>query len=183
MKLNTGEVGINIIRKAVGMVSESDVLLAEASKAVIVGFNVQVGSNAKLEAKRSGVDIRTYRIIYKVVEEIKLALEGMLEPDKKENILGKAIVLTQFKIPKIGFIAGAKVEHGIITRNSIARLIRDGEILFDKQSISSLRRFKDDVKEVKEGLECGIGLGDVIKYDENDIIEVYEIIKIKRKLE
>jgi len=183
MKLNTGEVGINIIHKSVGMVSESDVLLAEASKAVIVGFNVQVGSNAKLEAKRSGVDIRTYRIIYKVVEEIKLALEGMLEPDKKENILGKAIVLTQFKIPKIGFIAGAKVEHGIITRNSIARLIRDGEILFDKQSISSLKRFKDDVKEVKEGLECGIGLIDVKKYDENDIIEVYEIIKIKRKLE
>ncbi len=183
MKLNTGEVGINIIHKAVGMVSESDVLLAEASKAVIVGFNVQVGSNAKLEAKRSGVDIRTYRIIYKVVEEIKLALEGMLEPDQKENILGKAVVLTQFKIPKIGFIAGAKVEHGIITRNSIARLIRDDEVLFDKQSISSLKRFKDDVKEVKEGLECGIGLADVKKYVENDIIEVYEIIKVKRKLE
>lgn len=183
LKLNTGEVGINVIHKAVGMVSESDVLLAEASKAVIVGFNVQVGSNAKLQAKRTGVEIRTYKIIYKAVEEIKLALEGLLEPEEKEKIVGKAVVLTQFKIPKIGFIAGAKVEEGIITRNAIARLIRDDEIIFEKQAITSLKRFKDDVKEVKEGLECGIGLEGVKKYIENDIIEVYEIIKIKRKLE
>lgn len=183
LKLNTGEVGINVIHKSVGMVSESDVLLAEASKAVIVGFNVQVGSNATLQAKRTGVDIRTYKIIYKAVEEIKLALEGLLEPEQKVEILGKAVVLTQFKIPKIGFIAGAKVEEGIILRNAIARLIRDDEILFDKQAITSLKRFKDDVKEVKEGLECGIGLEDVKKYNENDIIEVYEIIEVKRKLE
>ena len=183
MKLNTGEVGINVIHKAVGMVSESDVLLAEASKAVIVGFNVQVGSNAKLEAKRSGVDIRSYRIIYKVVEEIKLALEGLLEPDQKEEVIGKAVVLTQFKIPKIGFIAGSKVEEGIIKRNAIARLIRDDEILYDKKAITSLKRFKDDAKEVKEGLECGIGLEGVKKYNENDIIEVYEIVKVKRTLD
>ena len=183
LKLNTGEVGINVIHKSVGMVSESDVLLAEASRAVIVGFNVQVGSNAKLEAKRSGVEIRTYSIIYKAVEEIKLALEGLLEPDQKEEIIGKAIVLTQFKIPKIGFIAGAKVEEGIIKRNAIARLIRDDEVLFDKKAVTSLKRFKDDAKEVKEGLECGIGLEDVKKYNENDIIEVYEIIKVKRTLE
>jgi translation initiation factor IF-2 len=183
LKLNTGEVGINVIHKSVGMVSESDVLLAEASRAVIVGFNVQVGSNAKLEAKRSGVEIRTYSIIYKAVEEIKLALEGLLEPDQKEEIIGKAIVLTQFKIPKIGFIAGAKVEEGIIKRNAIARLIRDDEVLFDKKAVTSLKRFKDDAKEVKEGLECGIGLEDVKKYNENDIIEVYEIIKVKRTLD
>ena len=183
MKLNTGEVGINVIHKSVGMVSESDVLLAEASKAVIVGFNVQVGSNAKLQAQRTGVDIRSYKIIYKAVEEIKLALEGLLEPELKEEIVGKAIVLTQFKIPKIGFIAGAKVEKGIITRNAMARLIRDDEVLYDKQAITSLKRFKDDAKEVKEGLECGIGLEGVKKYIENDIIEVYEIIEIKRKLE
>ena len=182
-KLNTGEVGINVIHKSVGMVSESDVLLAEASKAVIVGFNVQVGSNAKLQAKRTGVEIRTYKIIYKAVEEIKLALEGLLEPDKKEEIIGKAIVLTQFKIPKIGFIAGSKVEEGIITRNALARMIRDDEVLYDKKAITSLKRFKDDVKEVKEGLECGIGLEGVKKYNENDIIEVYEIIEVKRKLE
>jgi len=183
IKLNTGEVGINVIHKSVGMVSESDVLLAEASKAVIVGFNVQVGSNAKLQAKRTGVEIRTYSIIYKAVEEIKLALEGLLEPDEKEEIIGKAIVLTQFKIPKIGFIAGAKVEEGIIKRNAIARLIRDDEVLFDKKAVTSLKRFKDDAKEVKEGLECGIGLEDVKIYIENDIIEVYEIVKVKRKLD
>jgi translation initiation factor IF-2 len=183
LKLNTGEVGINIIHKSVGMVAESDVLLAEASKAVIVGFNVQVGPNAKLQANRTGVDIRTYKIIYKAVEEIKLALEGLLEPEQKIEILGKAVVLTQFKIPKIGFIAGAKVEEGLISRNAKARLIRNDEILFDKQSITSLKRFKDDVKEVKEGLECGIGLEEVKKYNENDIIEAYEIIKVKRKLE
>ena len=182
LKLNTGEVGINIIRKSVGMVSESDVLLAEASNAVIVGFNVQVGSNAKLEATRSGVDIRTYTIIYKAVEEIKLALEGLLEPEQKEEIIGRATVLTQFKIPKIGFIAGAKVESGIIIRNAKARLIRIGEILHEDKIVTSLKRFKDDVKEVKEGLECGIGLEDVKKYEENDLIEVYEIIKVKRKL-
>ena len=183
MKLNTGEVGINIIHKSVGMVAESDVLLAEASKAVIVGFNVQVGSNATLQAKRTGVDIRTYKIIYKAVEEIKLALEGLLEPEQKIEILGRAIVLTQFKIPKIGFIAGAKVEEGIISRSAKARLIRDDEILFDNQAITSLKRFKDDAKEVKEGLECGIGLEEVKKYNENDVIEAYEIIKVKRKLE
>lgn len=183
LKLNTGEVGINVIHKSVGMIAESDVLLAEASKAVIVGFNVQIGSNAKLQAKRTGVDIRSYSIIYKAVEEIKLALEGLLEPEQKIEILGKALVLTQFKIPKIGFIAGAKVEEGIITRNARARLIRDDEVLFDNQNITSLKRFKDDVKEVKEGLECGIGLEEVKKYNENDIIEAYEIIQVKRKLE
>jgi len=183
LKLNTGEVGINVIHKSVGMVAESDVLLAEASKAVIVGFNVQIGSNAKLQAKRTGVDIRSYSIIYKAVEEIKLALEGLLEPEQKVEILGKALVLTQFKIPKIGFIAGAKVEEGVISRNAKARLIREDEILFDNQNITSLKRFKDDVKEVKEGLECGIGLEEVKKYLENDIIEVYEIVQVKRKLE
>ena len=158
-------------------------MLAEAAKRFIGGFIVQVGSNAKLEAKRSGVEIRTYSIIYKAVEEIKLALEGLLEPDQKEEIIGRAIVLTQFKIPKIGLIAGSKVEMGIIKRNAIARLIRDDEIIHDKRSVTSLKRFKDDAKEVKEGLECGIGLEDIKKYNENDIIEVYEIIKIKRKLD
>jgi len=183
LKLNTGEVGINIIHKSVGMVAESDVLLAETTKAVIIGFNVQIGSNAKLQAKRTGVDIRSYSVIYKAVEEIRLALEGLLEPEQKIEILGKASVLTQFKIPKIGFIAGAKVEEGVISRNAKARLIREDEVLFDNQNITSLKRFKDDVKEVKEGLECGIGLEEVKKYLENDIIEVYEIVQVKRKLE
>jgi len=180
-KLNTSEVGIKVIHKAVGMVTESDVLLAEASKAVIIGFHVQVSSNARLQARQAGVDIRTYNVIYQAVEELTIALEGMLEPDKVESSLGKAEVLTQFKIPKIGFIAGCKVVEGLIIRNGKARVTRDGEILTEGL-INSLKRHKDDAKEVKEGLECGIGVDGVKKFQEGDIIEVYEIREVKRKL-
>ncbi len=182
-KLNTEEVGVNIIHKSVGMISEGDVLLAEASKAVIIGFNVQVGPNAKLQAKQAGVEIRNYKIIYNALEEIKLALEGLLEPEEVEEIRGRAIVQAQFKIPKIGFIAGAKVVEGQISRNLRARLIRDDEVIVNNASILSLKRFKDDVREVKEGLECGIGLEGVSKYKEGDEIIVYEVKKIKRTLE
>jgi len=180
-KLNTSEVGIKVIHKAVGMVTESDVLLAEASKAVIIGFHVQVSSNARLQARQAGVDIRTYNVIYQAVEELTMALEGMLEPDKVESSLGKAEVLTQFKIPKIGFIAGCKVVEGLIIRNGKARVTRDGEILTEGL-INSLKRHKDDAKEVKEGLECGIGVDGVNKFQEGDIIEVYEIREVKRRL-
>ena len=182
-KLQTEEVQVKVIHKAVGMVTESDVLLAEASQAVIIGFHVQVASNAKLQAKQTGVEIRTYNIIYDAVEEVKLALEGLLEPEYKEEITGKAVVQAQFKIPKIGFIAGSKVTEGLIKRSDKARLIRDKKVILDKCDITSLKRFQEDVKEVKEGLECGIGLSDSSKYLEGDIIEVFEIITIKRKLE
>ena len=181
-KLNTSEVGIKVIHKAVGMVTESDVLLAEASKAVIIGFHVQVSSNARLQAQQAGVDIRTYNVIYQAVEELTLALEGMLEPDKVESSIGKAEVLTQFKIPKIGFIAGCKVIEGLIIRNGKARVSRDGEVIAEGL-INSLKRHKDDSKEVKEGLECGIGVDGIKKFQEGDIIEVYEIREVKRKLE
>jgi translation initiation factor IF-2 len=181
-KLNTSEVGIKVIHKGVGMVTESDVLLADASKAVIIGFHVQVSSNARLQAQQAGVDIRTYNVIYQAVEELTLALEGMLEPDKVESSIGKAEVLTQFKIPKIGFIAGCKVLEGLIIRNGKARVSRDGELLAEGL-INSLKRHKDDSKEVKEGLECGIGVDGVKKFQEGDIIEVYEIREVKRKLE
>ena len=181
-KLKTSEVGIKVIHKAVGMVTESDVLLAEASKAVIIGFHVQVSSNARLQARQAGVDIRTYNVIYQAVEELTLALEGMLEPDRIESSLGKAEVLTQFKIPKIGFIAGCKVIDGLIIRNGKARVTRDGELLAEGL-INSLKRHKDDAKEVREGLECGIGVEGVKKFQEGDIIEVYEIREVKRKLE
>ena len=181
-KLNTSEVGIKVIHKAVGMVTESDVLLAEASKAIIIGFHVQVSSNARLQAQQAGVDIRTYNVIYQAVEELTLALEGMLEPDKVESSIGKAEVLTQFKIPKIGFIAGCKVTEGLIIRNGKARVSRDGEIIAEGL-INSLKRHKDDSKEVKEGLECGIGVDGIKKFQEGDIIEVYEIREVKRKLE
>jgi len=180
-KIKNDEVGIKVIHKGVGMVTESDVLLAEASKAIIIGFHVQVSSNARLQANQAGVDIRSYNIIYQAVEELKLALEGMLEPEKVEKSLGKAEVLTQFKIPKIGFIAGCKVIEGLIIRNGKARLIRDSD-LFSEGLINSLKRHKDDAKEVKEGLECGIGIVGVKKFIEGDIIEVYEIKDKKRKL-
>ncbi|RMF08270.1 MAG: translation initiation factor IF-2 [Candidatus Neomarinimicrobiota bacterium] len=182
-KLNTEEVGVTVIHKAVGMISEGDVLLAEASKAVILGFNVQVSANAKLQAKQAGVEIRTYKIIYNALEDIKLALEGMLEPEEVEEVRGRAVVQAQFKIPKIGFIAGAKVTEGIVSRNLSARLIRGEEVVVDHTAITSLKRFKDDVKEVKEGLECGIGLEGVNKYQEGDEIVVYEKKQIKRTLE
>ena len=181
-KIKTSEVGIKVVHKNVGMVTESDVLLAEASKAVIIGFHVQVNSNARLQANQAGVDIRTYNIIYQAVEELTLALEGMLEPDKVESSMGKAQVLTQFKIPKIGFIAGCKVTEGKVIRNGKARVIREGEIFFEGL-INSLKRHKDDAKEVKNGLECGIGVEGVKKFIEGDVIEVYEIKEVKRKLE
>jgi len=181
-KIKNDEVGIKVVHKSVGMITESDVLLAEASKAVIIGFHVQVNSNARLQANQAGVDIRTYNVIYQAVEELTLALEGMLEPDKVESSLGKAEVLTQFKIPKIGFIAGCKVLDGLVIRNGKARVIRDGEPLIEGL-INSLKRHKDDVKEVKDGLECGIGIDGIKKFKEGDIIEVYEIREVKRKLE
>ena len=182
-KLNTEEVNIKIIHKAVGPVSESDILLAQASNAVVIGFHVKESPNAKLLSKQTGVEVRTYNVIYQVVEEIKMALEGLLEPEKVEEIVGKAIVLEQFKIPQIGFIAGSKVTEGIIKRNGFARLIRDDEIISEGQQIASLKRFKDDAKEVKEGMECGIALKDVKKYKKDDVIEIYEIKEVKRKLE
>ena len=182
IKINNDEVEIKVIHKAVGMVTESDVLLAEASNAIIVGFNVQVSPNAKLQASQAGVDIRINTVIYNVVDEIKLALEGLLEPDKVENIVGKAIVQQQFKIPNLGFIAGSKVTEGIILRNVKARLIREDEIIIEGK-IESLKRFKDDAKEVKEGLECGIGIEGAKKYKEGDLIEAFEIKEIKRTLE
>tara|TARA_B110000914_G_scaffold178996_1_gene160931 strand:- start:1104 stop:3521 length:2418 start_codon:yes stop_codon:yes gene_type:complete len=182
MKLNNDEVVIKVIHSAVGMVTESDVLLADASNAVIVAFGVQVSSNAKLQASQGGVDIRTYNVIYNVVDEIKLALEGLLDPEKVENVVGKALVQQQFKIPNLGFIAGSKVTEGFIKRNMNARLYRDDQ-LFIEGKIESLKRFKDDVKDVKDGLECGIGISGMKKYLEGDIIEVFEVKEIKRTLD
>ncbi len=181
-KITHEEVGVQVIHKAVGMVSESDVLLASASKAVIIGFHVQVSSNAKLQAKQEGVDIRTYNVIYNAVEEVTLALEGLLEPEKVEEILGSAIVQATFKIPKIGFIAGSKVSEGTIVRNAKARVIREDQEIAEGE-IVSLKQVKDDAKEIREGFECGIGIDNFSKFKEGDIIVCYKIQSIKRKLE
>ena len=179
-KISNDEVGVQVIHKSVGMVSESDVLLAAASNAVIVGFHVQISSNAKLQAQQEGVDIRTYNVIYQAVEEVTLALEGLLEPEEIEETLGKAVVQESFKIPKIGFIAGSKVLEGNIVRNGKARVIRDDEEIANGE-ITSLKHLKDDVKEIKEGFECGIGINDFSKFKEGDFIICYEIKSLKRK--
>ena len=180
-KISNDEVGVQVIHKSVGMVSESDVLLAAASNAVIIGFHVQISSNAKLQAQQEGVDIRTYNVIYQAVEEVTLALEGLLEPEEIEETLGKAVVQESFKIPKIGFIAGSKVLEGNIVRNGKARVIRDDEEIANGQ-ITSLKHLKDDAKEIKEGFECGIGINDFSKFKEGDFIICYEIRSLKRKL-
>jgi len=180
-KISNDEVGVQVIHKAVGMVSESDVLLASASKAVIIGFHVQISSNAKLQSKQEGVDIRTYNIIYQAVEDVKLAVEGLLEPEQIEEILGRAVVQQSFKIPKIGVIAGSKVIEGTIIRNGQARVIRNEEQIAEGE-ITSLKHLKDESKEIREGFECGIGINNFSKYKEDDIIVCYEIKSIKRKL-
>ena len=181
-KIANEEVGVQVIHKAVGMVSESDVLLAAASNAVIIGFHVQISSNAKLQARQEGVDIRSYNVIYNAVEEVTLALEGLLEPELVEESLGSAIVQAAFKIPKIGFIAGSKVHEGTIVRNAKARILRDDEEIASGE-INSLKHLKDDVKEIREGFECGIGVDNFSKFKEGDIIVCYEIKSIKRTLE
>ena len=180
-KIANDEVGVQVIHKSVGMVSESDVLLAAASKAVIIGFHVQISSNAKLLARQEAVDIRSYKVIYNAVEEVTLALEGLLEPEKVEANLGRAIVQEAFKIPKIGVIAGSKVLEGLIVRNAKARVIR-GEEEIASGDINSLKHLKDDAKEMREGFECGIGLDNFSKFKEGDIIVCYEIKSIKRTL-
>jgi len=181
-KLSTDEVGVQVIHKAVGMISESDVLLAAASNAVIIGFNVQVSSNARLQAKQEGVEIRSYSVIYNAMEDVKLAMEGLLEPELVEKQLGKAIVQASFKIPKLGLIAGSRVTEGSIVRGAKARVIREEEEI-GAGEITSLKRFKDDAKEVKEGLECGIGIDSVKDFKEGDIIVCFEIQSVKRTLE
>ena len=180
-KIANDEVGVQVIHKSVGMISESDVLLAAASNAVIVGFHVQVSSNAKLQAQQEGVDIRSYNVIYQAVEEITLALEGLLEPELIEETLGRAIVQESFKIPKIGFIAGSKVIEGSIIRNGHARIIRNNEEIASGE-ITSLKHLKDDAKEMKEGFECGIGINNFSKFKEGDFIVCYEVKSLKRKL-
>ena len=181
-KINNDEVGVDIVHKGVGNVTESDVLLAQASQAIIIGFGVQVPSNTKLLASQNNVEIRAYSIIYQIVEDVKMAVEGLLKPDMVEEVIGVAVVKESFKIPKIGFIAGSQVESGKITRDSFVRLIREEEELVSKGSITSLKRFKDDVASVDSGMECGISVEGVKKYSEGDRIVAYKINEIKRTL-
>jgi len=180
-QLSTAEVKVEVVHRGVGAITESDVLLARASGAIIVGFHVRPDSNARAAADRERVEIRTYRIIYEAVEEVKLAMEGLLAPEKKEVVLGEAEVRQIFKIAKLGTIAGCFVRSGVIPRTGRARVIRNGVEVYDG-TLASLKRFKDDVREVREGFECGIGIENFNDVKVSDLIESYRIEEVARSL-
>ncbi len=182
IKLNTEEVKVNVIRKAVGPISESDVLLASASGAVIIGFHVRANPNARELAGKENVDIRLYRVIYDAINDIKLALEGLLKPAEEENVIGQAEVRETFKISRLGVIAGCHVLSGKITRNNRIRLVRDDVEIYTG-NVASLKRFKEDTREVASGFECGIQIENYNDIKEGDIIESFEVSQVKRKLE
>lgn len=178
-KLEVEDVRVKVIRSSVGAISESDVVLAKASNAILIGFNVRPSSAIKDSAKEQGVDIRLYNIIYKVVEEMEAAMKGMLEPIFEEKVLGTADIKQIFKFSKVGLIAGSYVSSGVIKRDAKARIIRDGIVIYDG-NINSLQREKDSVKEVKKGLECGITIENFNDIKVGDVIEAYELVEIER---
>jgi len=181
LKLSTEEIQVNIIHKAVGAITESDVLLASASDAIIIGFNVRPTGNARQIADKEEVDIRMYSIIYDAINDLKDAMEGMLSPEMKEEITGTAEIRETFKISKIGTIAGCMVTNGKIFRNSGIRLIREGVVVFTGE-LASLKRFKDDVKEVSKGYDCGMQVKNYNDIKEGDIIECFQEVAVKKKL-
>ena len=181
IKLSTTEIQVNVIHKAVGQITESDIMLASASNAIIVGFQVRPSMSARKLAEKEEIDIRLYSIIYDAINEIKSAMEGMLAPEIKEEIKGTAEVLTAFKITKVGTIAGCIVRDGKIIRNSKVRLIRDGIVVFTGE-LESLKRFKDDVKEVSKGYECGLNIQNYNDVHEGDFIEAFEQVEVAKTL-
>ena len=181
IKLSTDEVKTNVIHKGVGAITESDVALANSSKGFIVGFNVRAIPQARDMAKQEGVDIKYYSIIYELIDDIKNLLSGLLKPDITENITGYVEIREIFSISKIGNIAGCFVKEGLISRNSKIRILRDNIVIYNG-TISSLKRFKDEVKEVKAGYECGIMIENYSDIKVNDIIETFEVVETSRKL-
>lgn len=180
-RLSTEEISVNILHSGVGQITESDINLAAASDAIIIGFNVRAGANAKDLADREEIEIRTYSVIYKAIDEVKEAMEGMLSPEIQEQVIGNVEIREVFKISKVGTIAGCMVLTGKVTRNSKVRLLRDGIVKFDGE-LESLKRFKDDVKEVTKGYECGLNLKGYNDIEQGDILEVYEEVAVKKKL-
>jgi len=178
-KLSTDEVRVNIVHAAIGGITESDINLALASKAVVIGFNVRADAAARKLAENSGIDIRYYNIIYEAVDEIKAAMTGMLSPERKESILGTVEVREIFKISKVGTVAGCFVNDGIARRNAKVRLLRDNVVIHEGE-FDSLKRFKDDVREVKAGFECGLSLKGFNDLKAGDLIEVYEVVEVAR---
>lgn len=180
--LGNSEVGVHVISGGAGAITDNDVLLASSTKGYVIGFNMRPVTSARKLAEDKGVDVKTYTIIYELIDDIRLALEGLLAPTRVEKYIGRAQVKEVFNIPKIGTIAGSQVIDGKIERGCNIRLLRDGKIVFDGK-LSSLKRFKDDAKEVKNGLECGVALQDYNEIKVNDIFEAYLIEEVKRKLE
>jgi len=181
VRLSTDEVSVNIIHTGVGAITETDVDLASASNAIILGFNVRPGVNAQQYAEKEKVDIRTYRVIYKALEDIRDAMEGLLAPELRERVRGHAEVRQIFKVPDVGNIAGVYMRDGLVNRNFQVRVIRDGVVKHEGE-LSSLKRFEDDVREVREGYECGVGIADYNDIKEGDILEFYDYEEVKRTL-
>lgn len=181
-KLSTSEINLKLIHSGVGGINESDVMLAASSDAMIIGFNIRPEASAQKLADKEGVSIRVYRIIYELITEIRAAMEGLLEPEIKEVPIGKAQIRQIFKTSKSGMIAGCSVTEGKVQRSANVRLLRDNVIVYEG-TLASLRRFKDDVKEVDKGFECGIQLDNYTDIKQNDMLEVYLKEKISRKLE
>ena len=179
LKLDVEGIRVNVIRSGIGAITESDIVLAQASNAIIIGFNIRPNNKILELAKEKEVDIRLYNIIYKVVEEMEAAMKGKLEPEYIENVLGEAEVRKIFKFSKVGTIAGSYITSGVIKRDSKARVIRDGVVIYDG-NINSIAREKDQVKEVKQGLECGITIENFNDIKEQDVIEAYEMVEVKR---
>jgi translation initiation factor IF-2 len=180
-KLPQDEVRVNIVRTGVGAITESDISLAVASRAVVIGFNVRPDVAARELADREGVDVRLYRVIYDAIDDVRSALAGMLSPEKQEAELGRAEIRATFRVPRLGVVAGCMVVGGTVVRNARARVVRDGVVVYDGR-IGSLRRFKDDVREVAEGYECGIGIENFQDVKEGDVIEAYEVREVARQL-
>jgi len=180
-RLSTDEVRVNIIHSGVGAITESDINLALASKAVVIGFNSRADSVARKLIASTGVDVRYYSIIYEAVDEIKAALSGMMAPDRKENITGLLEIREVFRISKVGAVAGCYVLEGIIKRGSLVRLIRNGQLIYSGE-LDSLKRFKDDVREVRAGFECGLSLKNFNDIETGDQLETYEIVEVARSL-
>jgi len=181
LKLPQDEVRVNLVHSGAGAITEHDVDLAKTANAIVVGFNVRPNANARELAEREGVDIRLYRVIYDAIDDVKAALSGMLKPEEREAILGEAEIRQTFRVPKLGVIAGCYVTRGTIRRNSQVRLLRDGVVVYEGR-VGSLRRFKDDVAEVREGFECGIGLENFQDVKEGDVIEAFEVEEFARQI-
>jgi translation initiation factor IF-2 len=180
-KLSTEEIQVNIIHKGVGAITESDVLLATASDAIVIGFNVRPTGNSRELAEKEAIDIRSYSIIYDAINDVKDAMEGMLSPDLKEEVTGMAEIRETYKISKVGTIAGCMVLSGKIFRNSGVRLIRDGVVIYTGV-LDSLKRFKDDVKEVAKGYDCGLQIKNYNEIKEGDQIECFKEVAVKKTL-